>query len=275
MKISISFSILLITVLMISFQTVKGGDRKLKKQLIELGFNVAEEFVPFKNGEIRVVKTGNPEGVDLIFIHGSPGDWTAWKDIVIDSSLQSIYNITIVDRPGYGKTTTKALPTLKDQAKAIKSVVNKLQLNNAILVSHSYGGGVAEQLLIDYPSIWKYNVFISPTLSPKLQKVKWYNKVGRRIKFMIPKDLKSSNIEMYGLKESLKCNENDIKEIKTPITFLHGKKDWLVPIETVDYFKKYSNGDVKYIIEPKESHFILWTKPELIIDEIKRIGNSF
>lgn len=268
MKIGIVITIALFIGLIISYQSAIGGDRKLIKKLENSNYSVENIFVPFKGEEIRVVQTGNPKGNDLLFIHGSPGDWTAWKDIIVDSTLQQQFNIILVDRPGYGKTTAHAEATLIEQAKAIKSVVNYLKLDSIILVSHSYGGGVAEQMLIDYPSCIKYNVFISPTLSPDLQHPKWYNKVGRRIKFMLPKDFKSSNVEMWGLDSCLLENENKISTIKTPITFFHGKKDWLVPIETVEYYKKYATSNVNYIIEPKESHFILWTKPYLIIKEI-------
>ena len=140
------------------------------------------------------------------------------------------------------------------------------------MVSHSYGGGVAEQVLLDFPKYIKHNIFISPTLSPNLQGAKWYNKVVRRTKFLFPRAIKSSNIEMLGLQESLLINEKRLADINTPITYFQGNKDWLVPKETVEYFKERVKSDkVKYIIMPEESHFILWTHPDKVLSELFKL----
>jgi len=271
MKIGFVISIVLFLGLTISYQSVIGGERKVLKKLEKANFSTKDIFISFKGEQLRVVQTGNPDGGNLVFIHGSPGDWTAWKDVIVDSTLQQEYNMILVDKPGYGKTTLNAETTLVEQSKGIEAIIKSLKLENIILVSHSYGGGVAEQVLIDYPEKIKHNIFISPTLSPDLQHPKWYNKVGRRLKFMLSRDLRSSNIEMWGLDSCLLNNECKIKDIKTPITFFHGEKDWLVPIETVEYFQKFSTSQAEYIILPEESHFILWTQPGMVINEILKI----
>lgn len=268
LKVSIFITATLVIVLLISSQIVVGGDKKSCSNLKSKGFRTENIFIPYKEGKVRVFNTGTFHKNVLLFIHGSPGDWSAWQNVIEDSVLQANFNIYCVDRPGFGKSTSKALSTLKEQSEAIKCVIDSLNLQQITLISHSYGGGVAEQLLIDYPNLWVYNIFVAPTLSPKLQKPKWYNKAGKFLNFMLPRVLKSSNKEMLGLHKSLLLIENEIFKIKTPITYIQGEKDWLVPAKTIDYFKTHFKRDAKYILDAEESHFILWTKPELIKSEI-------
>jgi pimeloyl-ACP methyl ester carboxylesterase len=99
---------------------------------------------------------------------------------------------------------------------------------------------------------------------------RWYNKVARwkLVNFIISKDLKSSNIEMLDLPESLRLNETSLSSIHIPIIYIQGKKDVLVPHETVDYFNELKPDGVKYVIIEDMNHFTPWSDPYLITDAI-------
>ena len=97
MKIGIVTTVILFLGLAISYQSAIGGERKLLKKLEKANFTKKDVFIPFKGKKLRVVQTGNPNGQNLLFIHGSPGDWTAWKDIIIDSTLQKQFNIILIN----------------------------------------------------------------------------------------------------------------------------------------------------------------------------------
>ncbi len=223
------------------------------------------------NKSINIREVGNKNLPVLLLIHGSPGDWSAWENIITNERIRQSYYIIAIDRAGFGATPVPALPKLQDHADVVWSALEQLDISGGITIAaHSYGGAVAEQLLIDHPNAFIHAVLAAPTLSPDLAAPRWYNKFAKWkfINQLLSKDLKASNIEMLGLPESLQQNEAKIASIKTPITYIQGMEDVLVPFETVDYFKRVRPDGVKYIIREDMNHFIPWSDPDLINDAL-------
>ena len=219
---------------------------------------------------------GNKAATPLLLIHGSPGDWSAWENIIMNDSIRESYFIIAVDRPGYGNTTVEAKQSLADQSKAIWSVIAYLELDKKIVVAgHSYGGAVAEQLLVEGDSLFSQAVLVASTSSPELMKPRWYNKLANWILIdkMLSEELKSSNYEMLGLTSSLASLEPSLNSITTPIIFILGEEDILVPFETADYFKKTKSTGVKFILIEDLNHFIPWSDPDLITDVLLNKSN--
>ena len=255
---------------------IPDGEKKVLQHLHEKNIFPETEMISYQDSLlIKVVTIGDASKPALLLIHGSPGDWSAWENIILNDSVRESFYILSVDRAGFGATTVPALANLRDQAEVVWQVVLQLGISDSItIVGHSYGGAVVEQLLIDHANVFKQAIFVAPTLSPELMQPRWYNKVARwkPVNFIISKDLKASNIEMLGLPESLELNEDAISSIHTPIVYIQGKKDVLVDHETVDYFKRLKPNGVKYVIIDDMNHFTLWSDPYLINDAI--LGKS-
>jgi len=264
--------IILVIGLFIMLSFMPGGERKVIKRLNDKDIYPSSRLLNYKdNQRINVTMVGDPSKTTLVLIHGSPGDWSAWENIIANDSIRTSYYILAIDRAGYGKTTVPALARLGSQANVVWQALVQLQrTNNIVMVGHSYGGAVIEQLLLDHPEASKRAILVAPTLSPELMKPRWYNKVAKwkAVNYIISKDLKSSNIEMLGLPNSLQLNEEHLNSIHTPIIYIQGKKDILVPHETVDYFKSRKPQGVNYIVVDDMNHFTPWSHPYLITNAI-------
>lgn len=234
---------------------------------------IEQSSVMSDDGELASICVGDKtKPKKILFIHGSPGDWSAWHKLIVNGRLLQEYTLYAYDRPGYGKTTVAATPDLYIQAKAAYQVMkdNSDSTTRWTVVGHSYGGAVVAKLLIDYPTKIEKAILVGPTLSPQLQRPKWYNYLVDfpLIEITMPHDILSSNTEMMGLSTSLQQNEAALASIDIPITHIHGEKDVIVPFQTVAYLKKQKTEGVKYITKKEMNHFTPWTFPYLIVDEL-------
>lgn len=271
-KFGIFLAMVIISIMAVMSFIAPESEKKVLRQLNNKNIFPKTEFVPYHDSlTIKVVTVGESNKPPLLLIHGSPGDWSAWVNIITNDSVRAQFFLIVIDRPGFGETTVPALTGLRDQAEVIWQVMKHLSATENITVAgHSYGGAVVEQLLIEYKHAFNLAVMIAPTLSPELMQPKWYNKVARwkLVNYFISKDLKASNIEMLGLPAALKLNEPFVSSILSPIVYIQGKKDVLVDHETVDYFKQLKPEGVKYVIIDDMNHFTPWSDPYLITDAI-------
>ena len=73
---------------------------------------------------------------------------------------------------------------------------------------------------------------------------------------------------MMGLPEALLSIERNLSNIETPIVYIQGKEDVLVPYQTMDYFSDKGPSQTEFIIKEDMDHFTPWSDPQLIIDAI-------
>ena len=280
LRLGIILVVIVVVIMAIMSFIVPDGEDKVLQRLKENNIYPVSKLITYQDSmQVRVVIVGDSTKPALLLIHGSPGDWSAWENIIANDSIRAAFYILSIDRAGFGETTVPALVDLPEQANVVWQVMkNEFITDNITLAGHSYGGAVVEQLLIDHADAFNLAVFVAPTLSPELMQPRWYNKVARwkLVNKIISKDLKSSNIEMLGLPHSLEKNEDAIASISTPIIYIQGRKDVLVAHKTVDYFHQLKPTGVKYIIIEDMNHFTPWSDPYLITDALlgKSDGNN-
>ncbi len=255
---------------------VPDGTKKILKRLNEKKIYPSGRLIDYHDSlKIYVTIVGDSSKPALLLIHGSPGDWSAWENIITNDSVRSSFYILAVDRPGFGYTTVPALANLQEQADVVWQLLRQLNISsNITLAGHSYGGAVVEQLIIEHPESFRLAVMVAPTLSPEIMQPRWYNQVAKwpLVNKLISKAMRASNVEMLGLPESLSLNETAVGAIKTPIVYIQGNEDVLVAPETVNYFKGLKPAGVKYVIIEDMNHFTPWSDPHLINDAI--LGKS-
>ncbi|MCB0738450.1 MAG: alpha/beta hydrolase [Bacteroidetes bacterium] len=264
----------MLTFLFISFRTMGQSGESNFKELQDAGLEPVYETVLYDSSLIQTIRIGDISRPKILFVHGSPGDWTAFQSVYLDSSINSKYCMIAFDRPGYGGTEMSAEPVLAIQANVAKRVIDAYAPNEKfIVVCHSYGGGVVSQMLVDCPDRISHAVLAAPALSPSHQEPRWYNKVAkwRIVNWFIGDDMRASNAEMLGLAPSLRLIEPKLDSIKVPMVFIHGEKDILVPYETVQYWKDHVDDQyVEYVLGDDFGHFFLFSDPEMIVNGILR-----
>lgn len=267
--------LLVVSALFYSFRSTADGEEKTIKELKELGAEPTCLLLEWEEEEINVVFTGNSSAQKILFIHGSPGDWTGWSGMLGDSALRTDFMLIAFDRAGFGKTTLGPQKDLEVHGEVAQAIMDQFGPDEKfIVVGHSYGGAVVGQLLADCPERIERAIFAAPAISPEHQEARWYNKVARLkiINWAIGKDMRSSNVEMIGLSASLRENEAAWERDKSiPQTFIHGKKDMLVPFQTVEYWKSFNMSNVNFVLRDKMNHFVPWSDPDLIINGIRGI----
>jgi len=79
----------------------------------------------------------------LVLLHGFGASMESWNDILPELSKQ--FRVFRLDLKGHGLSSKPrdAKYSLDDQARIVAAFIRRNQLNDVVLVGHSYGGGVA------------------------------------------------------------------------------------------------------------------------------------
>lgn len=113
-----------------------------------------------KDTIINYIQYGNEEGKDVLLLHGWGQNIEMMKPI--GDKLEKKFKITILDLPGFGKSTEPTFPwTLNDYSEMLEIFVEELKIKKPIVIGHSFGG----RLAINYSSnnvIEKLVLFGSP-----------------------------------------------------------------------------------------------------------------
>jgi pimeloyl-ACP methyl ester carboxylesterase len=102
-----------------------------------------------------VVGAGRP----VLALHGQPGHAGDWAPVVAE--LRDRYRVVVPDRPGYGRTGGAA-GGFGDNARLLAGLLRDLALGPAIVVAHSWAGGVALALALDQPDVVGGLVLLAP-----------------------------------------------------------------------------------------------------------------
>ena len=207
----------------------------------------------------------------LLFIHGSPGDWKAWSYYLKTPELAGFSSRVAVDRPGFGASDGGRVVTdLRQQAVLLTALIPAGQ--KAIVVGHSLGGPLAAWMAIDAPEKVCGALSIAGSLSSRLEEPRWYNQLAdlALLRWAVPREMAWSNQEMMPLSGELLKLEAAMSQLRAPLLVIQGGKDSLVDPLTVNDVEKHAPPAwLKVMRLPDETHFVLWEKPQIIVDAIK------
>ena len=123
---------------------------ELTDQFDTTGFQPEEHKKVFKEGTLYYVTNGESTKTPLISIHGSPGDWTAWKELMVQPEIHTYYFIIVMDRIPYHQSTIKGFYSLAEQSDFLESITDRY-CSPFVVAGHSYGGALPLQVGTDYP----------------------------------------------------------------------------------------------------------------------------
>lgn len=234
---------------------------------------------PYGADRISYVRTGNPEGAPVVFVHGSPGSWEDWKLVLVRPRLKSRFNLIAVNRPGWGvgSPDTPVVPELTVQSKMLHKILDPGKKGRkAILVGHSLGGPIALQMAADFPDKVAAVVLLAPSLDPDLDAVLWYNKLAdtKLIRLFLPKILAKSNDEIMALPHALRSLGGELASIDQPVVLVQGEKDRLVDPGNAAYAKrKLINARYHQVILSNFGHLIPHMRPAEVVLAIEEAAS--
>lgn len=245
-------------------------------------FNAAGVQLHFKNSKINghnlhYAQTGIDRLPTIIFVHGTPGSWSAFQSYLMDSDLLQKYRLISIDRPGFGHSDFGNAMRLSQQSVVISAFLKAITNGKPVfLVGHSLGGPMVCKLAIDNPAMVSALVILAGSQDPAAEKPeKWRPVIFKTpLNYLIPGSWRPSNEELWYLKKDLVTLKPGLSKIACPVYLLHGTKDILVPFSNVAYTDKMLTGAAKKEIiifedekEKIENHFL----PSKKFNEIKAL----
>lgn len=121
----------------------------------------------------------DPDAPVLVFLHGASGNAYDTR-LAFLASLKNTYDLLFVDRPGLGFSTGQgALHDLPEgQAHVLSLLLERLEIDNAIVVGHSLAGSVTAALALCAPDRVKGLAFLAPVSHEWPGGVNWYYTVA-------------------------------------------------------------------------------------------------
>lgn len=193
----------------------------------------------YKGISINYVFYDNNSNKNIIYLHG----WGQNIEMMmpIAKPFSDKYNILIIDLPGFGLSEEpKEAWTLYDYADMVNSFVKDLNMNNPILIGHSFGGKISICYALKYKT--KKLVLLASPFEKKITKPTFKMKVFKFLKktpfanfakrHMGSTDYRNaSNMMRNILVKHVNLDlKEELKKIKCPTLLIWGTKD-----EAVDY----------------------------------------
>lgn len=225
--------------------------------------------------KLHYVTFGADTAQPVLFIHGAPGSWDGYLNMLDDSTLQHNFHLISVDRPGYGKSQKKPKKRVYSLAQQAHAIVMALKSNHSgkkvIIVGRSYGAPVAAEIAALYPDLVKKVILLSPAIDPDTEKFWWFSKYGKvfLVRWFLPERMNTATDEKYAHVAELRKLQNDWPKIQSDVTVMCGGKDWIVDTTNFSYAKKVLKGkNARFIFIPESGHLISASRPDLVKKEI-------
>jgi len=229
---------------------------------------------------IRVASMGPDSLPMLLLIHGAPGAWWGYLNMLDDPDLQKKFHIVSVDRMGYGKSRLKNLKHVTSIEKQAACLLQVLQLNKStekvMILGRSYGAPIAAAMTVMEPEKFKELVMVSPVIDPDLERFYWFSGIGksRFVQWMLPQELNIATAEKYAHVEELKQISYIWQKISIPTTVITGGKDWIADPGNIVYARRNILAPgVQFISLPSAGHMITFSHKNLIKSMLLKSGN--
>lgn len=241
------------------------SDSKAKRLFEEHGVQLVTTDFVTGNHHLHYATTGNDTLPALVFVHGSPGSWSAFSRYLYDTALLHKYRMIAIDRPGFGYSDFGNTMNLAGQAAIIETFLRSVSNGRPVyLAGHSLGGPLIVKIAADCPDLITSLVILAGAVDPAMEDKEYWRPVitYTPLRWLVPTSLRYSNEELWCLKKDLKKLKDEMSKVHCPVLLVHGEKDRLVPVQNTEYAEKMMTGakNMRTIIFPGEDHFIVWTK---------------
>lgn len=266
--------VLIIAIIHVGMSTMRFSDQDAQDYFLEQGFEGEIETLDINGHSIKVVSDlpQESDSVLLLFVHGAPGSWDAFKTYLTDKEIYTNARVVVYDRPGYGGSDPRAMPSIIEQSNIVKELLRQYGQQRNILIGHSYGGPIAGHAGLDTRSNVDEVVMIAPLLDPENEPLHWYSYFSfwKATSWLLPNDLVVAGAEKFAHADELEKIKDSWSDAACNFVHVHGLEDGLAPgQENVDFAKKHIRKDrLKTITYDDKGHLIIWSEYDLMKDII-------
>ncbi|MBI3743186.1 MAG: alpha/beta fold hydrolase [Chloroflexi bacterium] len=102
------------------------------------------------------------QGLPLLFVHSSSFDRTIWRPLL--ERFTAAHTPIAIDLPGHGDSEGPACERIEHCRDFVKALADALDLERIVLIGHSFGGAIAQDYALAYPSQVRALALISTSL---------------------------------------------------------------------------------------------------------------
>ena len=180
----------------------------------------------------------------LLFLHGSPGSMSYYARRFKDDTINKLFRIFAVDRPGYGYSGFgDPEPSIQKQSEMIRPLLDSLHKakHPIIIVGSSYGASIAARMAMDHPELVDGLVLTGPAIGPGLEAYFWFTDLieSPAIRWFIPRLFRSANTEKVHHRSELEKMLPYWKNIRVPVAYLQGVDDDIVDTANASFARKH------------------------------------
>lgn len=250
-----------------------------------------ERDIAYRTNEFRASRQ------TLVFIHGLSGSTSAWE--LYERYFEDAYNILTYDIRGHGYSNRPREYQdykLTEYTADLEALLEHLEIDSCILVSHSFGSLIAEQYLIEYPRRVRKAVLLSPCAAPYqnpiarlaypftwlatalLKVLPFSHHAGRRVDYSKYPDTTDwdipimwANIRANSLHVYIYCTlqtfhldvRHHLKDISIPILLIHGNRDTIFPVRNAKYMHEHLSNSQLILLKDIDHILVLNRFPEV------------
>lgn len=124
-----------------------------------------EVFIEFEGGKIRMQEKNSGKEPTIIFLHGFNGHLSVW-DSVWDR-IENCAHLIRLDLPGFGQSEWSGYDfSMETQSERLIALMNRLNIESAILVGASMGGSLAATTSAKHPERVNGLMLLAPSGYP-------------------------------------------------------------------------------------------------------------
>lgn len=220
------------------------------------------------------------ERKNIIFVHGSGGDHTLWKNQFPE--LQE-FNIAALDLPGHGQSSGKGEQSVDDYVEWIRRFIEKSEYKKPVVIGHSLGAAISLVSAIKYGPLLSgivpvgggvtmpvNDAILNGLRSTTAETLAFVAKFSvtkenrdRYAAILISDLMKTDPAITYG--DFLSCSKLDITSlvsgIKIPAMAVCGSDDKMTPPDLSRYIAEQIQG-AKLVLVDGAGHYIMWERPK-------------
>jgi pimeloyl-ACP methyl ester carboxylesterase len=153
-------------------------------RLIERRYPARGTFVAVDGGRLHVMELGaqsqrNPSAPPIVLLHGASGNLEDMR-VALGEPLARRHRVILIDRPGHGWSDRSggSGPEPARQAALVLQALDRMNIDRAIFVGHSWAGALVAALALDHPHRVAAIMLISAVTHPWRGGVSWYYNVA-------------------------------------------------------------------------------------------------
>lgn len=143
-------------------------------RLIEWAHPPRGRFVAVGGLRQHVFELGAAGGTPIVLLHGAGCNLEDMR-LALGERLATRYRVVLVDRAGLGWSERRRRDGSSPAAQAaiLRDVLDRLGIERAIVVGHSWGGALAAAFALDHPQRVAGLVLLAPPLYPLMRRMTW------------------------------------------------------------------------------------------------------